>query len=141
MAPPLPISSRLRQLCDDLLAHLVPGPGKVMAEQISAKLSAPLTITVAGGVSSGKSTLVNALLGQRIAAVDAGECTRVVSEFRYGAQERVEVHGTDGSVNVLPLHRGRMPEQLGRPVEQISSVVVYLSNALLTHMALSLIHI
>jgi len=135
MAPPLPISSRLRQLCDDLLAHLVPGPGRVMAEQISAKLSAPLTITVAGGVSSGKSTLVNALLGQRIAAVDAGECTRVVTEFRYGAHERVEVMGTDGSVNVLPLSRGRMPDQLGRPVEQISSVVVYLSNALLAHMA------
>lgn len=135
MAPPLPISSRLRQLCDDALAHLVPGPGRVMVEQISAKLSAPLTITVAGGVSSGKSTLVNALLGQRIAAVDAGECTRVVTEFRYGAHERVEVLGSDGATTVLPLSRGRMPDHLGRPVEQISSVVVYLSNALLTHMA------
>ncbi|MDO9175600.1 MAG: dynamin family protein, partial [Actinomycetota bacterium] len=133
--PPPPISARIRQLCDDVLEHLVPGPGRTMAEQISAKLAAPLTITVAGGVSSGKSTLVNALLGQRIAAVDAGECTRVVTEFRYGAHERAEVIGTDGTVNVLPLARGRMPEQLGRPVEQISSVVVYLSNALLTHLA------
>ncbi|HQZ34619.1 MAG TPA: dynamin family protein, partial [Ilumatobacteraceae bacterium] len=94
--PPPPISSRIRQLCDDALEHLVPGPGRTMAEQISAKLAAPLTITVAGGVSSGKSTLVNALLGQRIAAVDAGECTRVVTEFRYGAHERAEVIGTDG---------------------------------------------
>lgn len=133
--PPPPISSRIRQLCDDALEHLVPGPGRTMAEQISAKLAAPLTITVAGGVSSGKSTLVNALLGQRIAAVDAGECTRVVTEFRYGAHERAEVIGTDGSVSVLPLARGRMPDQLGRPVEQISSVVVYLSNALLSHLA------
>ena len=133
--PPPPISSRIRQLCDDALAHLAPGPGRTMVEQISAKLAVPLTVTVAGGVSSGKSTLVNALLGQRIAAVDAGECTRVVTEFRYGAQERAEVIGTDGTTTVLPLNRGQMPDQLGRPVEQISSVVVHLSNALLAHLA------
>ena len=134
-APPPPISSRIRQLCDDALAHLVPGPGRTMVEQIRAKLTVPLTITIAGGVSSGKSTLVNALLGQRIAAVDAGECTRVVTEFRYSAHERAEVIGTDGRVDVLPLVRGKMPAELGRPVDQISSVVVHLSNALLAHMA------
>jgi len=134
-APPPPISARIRQLCDEALAHFVPGPGRTMVEQISAKLAVPLTITIAGGVSSGKSTLVNALLGQRIAAVDAGECTRVVTEFRYGTHERAEVIGTDGTVQVLPLARGQMPSQLGRPVEQIASVVVYLSNALLAHLA------
>ncbi|HRA84112.1 MAG TPA: dynamin family protein [Ilumatobacteraceae bacterium] len=134
-APPPPMSARVRQLCDDALAHLVPGPGRTMVEQVRAKLSVPLTITVAGGVSSGKSTLVNALLGQRIAAVDAGECTRVVTEFRYGNPERVEVVGTDGVVDVLGLARGRMPEHLGRPTDEISSVVVYLSNALLNHVA------
>lgn len=133
--PPPPLTARMRQLCEDALAHLVPGPGRTMVEQVRAKLLVPLTVTVAGGVSSGKSTLVNALLGQRIAAVDAGECTRVVTEFRYGAQERAEVVGNDGRVDVLPLPRGRMPEQLGRPAEEISSVVVYLSNALLAHLA------
>ncbi len=106
-----------------------------MVEQVRTKLGVPLTVTVAGGVSSGKSTLVNALLGQRVAAVDAGECTRVVTEFRYGAQERAEVVGVDGRVEVMVLPRGRMPDNLGRPVEEISSVVVYLSNALLAHLA------
>lgn len=129
------MSARVRQLCDDAIAHLVPGPGLTMIEQVRDKLAVPLTVTVAGGVSSGKSTMVNALLGQRIAAVDAGECTRVVTEFRYAAYERAEVIGTDGRVDVLPLNRGRMPERLGRPVEEISSVVVHLSNALLTHLA------
>jgi hypothetical protein len=134
-APPPPMTARVRQLCDDALAHLVPGPGRTMVEQVKAKLAVPLTVTVAGGVSSGKSTMVNALLGQRIAAVDAGECTRVVTEFRYGAQERVEVVGTDGRIDTLALNRGRMPDHLGRPVEQVASVVVHLSNALLTHLA------
>lgn len=129
------LSSQIRDLTDEALRDLVPGPGRDMVSQIQAKLATPLTVTVAGGVSSGKSTLVNALLGQRIAAVDAGECTRVVTEFRYGVQERAEVLGTDGTVTVLPLERGRMPEHLGRPTDQITSVVVHLSNELLRDVA------
>jgi hypothetical protein len=106
-----------------------------MVESIASKLKAPLTITVAGGVSSGKSTLVNALLGQCIAAVDAGECTRVVSEFRYDNHERAVVNGTDGTSTTLPLNRGQMPDDLGRPTSEIASVTVYLSNALLQQIA------
>jgi Ni2+-binding GTPase involved in maturation of urease and hydrogenase len=129
------LSAQIRDLTGDALGTLMPGPGRDMVEQIQAKLSTPLTVTVAGGVSSGKSTLVNALLGQRIAAVDAGECTRVVTEFRFGVQERAEVMGTDGSTTVLSLDRGRVPEHLGRPAEQIISVVVHLSNELLRELA------
>jgi len=130
-----PLARRLGDLCDDTLARLAPGPGRDMVERVRSKLEAPLTVTVAGGVSSGKSTLVNALLGQRIAAVDAGECTRVVTEFRFGVHERAEVVGIDGSVEVIPLDRGRMPDHLGRPVDEVERVVVHLSNALLRELA------
>lgn len=130
-----PLARRLSALCDDTLARLRPGPGRDMVQQVHAKLRAPLTVTVAGGVSSGKSTLVNALLGQRIAAVDAGECTRVVTEFRFGVHERAEVVGVDGSVAVIALDRGRMPDHLGRPAEEVERVVVHLSNALLRDLA------
>ena len=129
------LTRRLVELCDQTLAELVAGPGRSMVQQVRDKLQTPLTVTVAGGVSSGKSTLVNALLGQRIAAVDAGECTRVVSEFRFGVHERAEVVGVDGSVSAISLDRGRMPEHLGRPVEEIERVVVHLSNALLQQLA------
>ncbi len=129
------LTGQLRQICDEALAGLVPGPGRAMVEQVRAKLDVPLTVTVAGGVSSGKSTLVNALLGQQVAAVDAGECTKVVAEFRFGVPERVEVIGVDGAVNTLALERGRVPSVLGRPSEQIRSVVVHLSNALLNELA------
>jgi hypothetical protein len=125
------LSERLHVLCTDALTRLVDGPGRAMVEQIATKVASPLTVTVAGGVSSGKSTLVNALLGQQIAAVDAGECTKVVTEFRYGSHERVEVVGHDGSISVLPLRRGEMPTDLGRPSAEITSVVVHLSNAVL----------
>ena len=129
------LTRRLVELCDQTLGDLVAGPGRSMVQKVRDKLQTPLTVTVAGGVSSGKSTLVNALLGQRIAAVDAGECTRVVSEFRFGVHERAEVVGVDGSVSVISLDRGRMPEHLGRPVEEIERVVVHLSNALLQQLA------
>ncbi len=129
------LTDELRQVCDDALAVLVPGPGRTMVAQVREKLGEPLTVTIAGGVSSGKSTLVNALLGQQVAAVDAGECTRVVTEFRYGVPERAEVIGTDGTSETRPLERGRVPASLGRPVEQVRSVVVHLSNALLTELA------
>lgn len=134
-ASPGSLGARLLELCDDALDRLSPGPGRTMVEQVRAKLEAPLTVTVAGGVSSGKSTLVNALLGQRIAAVDAGECTRVVTEFRFGAHERAEVVGVDGAVSVIALDRGRMPEHLGRPADEVERVVVHLSNAVLRDVA------
>lgn len=127
--------THLVELCDDTLERLSDGAGRRMIAAVRDRLVAPLTVTVAGGVSSGKSTLVNALLGQRIAAVDAGECTRVVTEFRFGAHERAEVVGIDGTVQVLSLSRGGMPDELGRPVEEVDRVVVHLSNALLRDLA------
>ncbi|NLH68587.1 MAG: GTP-binding protein, partial [Brooklawnia sp.] len=40
------------------------------------RLQEPLRVAIAGIVKAGKSTLLNALLGEQIAPTDAGECTR-----------------------------------------------------------------
>lgn len=116
-------------LCDQAAAALTPGPARSAVDRVREKLTDPLWVTVAGGVSSGKSTLVNALLGQRIAAVDAGECTRVVTRFRYDHHERAEVELTDGSTRTLALTDGGLPAELGVPSDQVEQVVVHLSNA------------
>jgi hypothetical protein len=126
---------RVREICDDTLQKLVPGEGRTMVEAVRDKLLQPLQVTVAGSVSSGKSTLVNALLGQRIAAVDAGECTRVVTRFRYDHHERAEVQLSNGEKVRLALERGSLPASLGAPVEMVQQVVVYLSNAALTNVS------
>jgi hypothetical protein len=50
-----------------------------------------LRIAVGGRLKAGKSTLVNALLGQRLAATAVTECTLIVVWSRYAPQNRVEV--------------------------------------------------
>ncbi|BFU45012.1 dynamin family protein [Krasilnikovia sp. MM14-A1004] len=84
-----------------------------------------------GRVKAGKSTLVNALVGRRIAPTGVGECTRTVTWYRYGAPERAELELRDGSRRDLPLKGGRMPDRLGVPPERVARIVVHLQAAAL----------
>ena len=130
------LTERVIELCEDTLARLGPGEASTRIAAVAERLRMPLQVTVAGGVSSDKSTLVNALLGQSIAAVDAGECTKVVTWFRYDHHERIEVILRDGRIATLPLGSGGMPADLGAPADEIRRIVVYLSNAGLKQMNL-----
>lgn len=53
-------------------------------DAIAGRLREPLRVALAGRVKTGKSTLLNALIGEEIAPTDTGECTRVVTWYRYG---------------------------------------------------------
>ncbi|MCB0976781.1 MAG: dynamin family protein [Acidimicrobiales bacterium] len=130
------VNNELMALCDSTLATLPEGRVRSAVEVVRTNLGRPLQVTVAGGVSSGKSTLVNALLGQRVAAVDAGECTRVVTRFTYSHHERTEVVLTDGSSRNLAMRDGTLPSELGVPVDQVREVVVHLSNRGLQQLAI-----
>ncbi len=113
--------AQLRQAVDDDLG------GRL--DRIVARADDPPTIAVAGRVSAGKSTLVNALVGRRVAPTDAGECTQVVARFRYGRDERVVVHRHDGSEVRVPFDdQGRIPSSLGVPVQTVDHLEVLLSN-------------
>jgi len=61
-----------------------------------ARLDEPLRVAIAGRVKSGKSTLLNALVGERLAPTDAGECTRIVTWYEDGHSYRVMLHPRDG---------------------------------------------
>lgn len=69
------------------------------------RIHEPLRLAVAGMVKAGKSTLLNALIGERIAPTDAGECTRTITWYRYGATARITLHLADGTEAPLPVRR------------------------------------
>ncbi|MGY1733689.1 dynamin family protein [Geodermatophilus sp. SYSU D01045] len=91
------------------------------------RLDEPLRVALVGRVKAGKSTLLNALVGARVAPTDAGECTRVVTEYRHGAVPRVVLRGTDGAVRDLPVRRaggGLRLDLAGTAPEDVATLVV-----------------
>ena len=55
------------------------------------RLGGPLRVALAGSVKSGKSTLLNALVGEQIAPTGVGECTRLVTHYADAPSARIAV--------------------------------------------------
>lgn len=72
---------------------------------IRERVEGPLRVAIAGRVKAGKSTLLNALVGERLAPTDAGECTRMVSWYRKGQSYEVSAHLRSGPDRALPFSR------------------------------------
>ncbi|MFC3450241.1 dynamin family protein [Amycolatopsis speibonae] len=103
--------------------------------EVLRRLGGPLQVAVAGRIKSGKSTLVNALIGRRVAPTDVGECTRLVTRFQYGTVDRVEIVFNDGRKQVLPFAAdGMIPAELGIDIDKVSHIEAYLTNAVLQGM-------
>ena len=72
---------------------------------IGRRLNQPIRIALAGTLKAGKSTLVNALVGEDIAPTDATEATRIVTWFRNGATPRVTANHRGGRRSNVPIAR------------------------------------
>ncbi|WP_331631768.1 dynamin family protein [Actinomycetospora sp.] len=83
-------------------------------DAVAARAEGTPSLVVTGPVSSGKSTLVNALVGRRVAPTGAGECTRLVARYVRGPVDRLDVVLADGTRRPLPLaDGGRVPAAVG----------------------------
>ncbi|KAA0235082.1 MAG: Isoniazid-induced protein IniC [Acidimicrobiales bacterium] len=82
--------------------------GTESAERIAAtidRLDEPLRVAIAGKVKAGKSTLLNALVGEELAPTDAGECTKIVTWYHDGITYRVNMYPKVGEPKQVPFAR------------------------------------
>jgi hypothetical protein len=84
-------------------------------EALRKRAEEPLRVALVGTVKAGKSTLVNALLGEQLAPTDARECTRIVTWYRHGNAPSVRArHATQGEIRIPTLRQdGRLELDLG----------------------------
>ncbi|MGV0797252.1 Isoniazid-inducible protein iniC [Mycolicibacterium elephantis] len=80
-------------------------------DRIGRRLNQPIRIALAGTLKAGKSTLVNALVGEDIAPTDATEATRIVTWFRHGPTPKVTANHVGGRRSNVPI--GRDPKEGG----------------------------
>jgi hypothetical protein len=87
----------------------------------------PLRVAIAGKVKAGKSTLLNALVGEEIAPTDAGECTRIVTWYVDSQVPKVTMFPRAARPRQLAISRrdGALSFDLqGTPVEQVEKLEV-----------------
>ncbi|MBO3737395.1 dynamin family protein [Actinoplanes flavus] len=96
---------RTRAVLDQAIATYRGTADAARLAAIRDRLAAPLRVAVAGRVKAGKSTLLNALIGERLAPTDAGECTRIVTWYRDGHAYQVHAALRTGPARPLRFTR------------------------------------
>ncbi len=88
---------RCRELLDRADVAFAGAPGVEALVHARARLDGPLRVAIAGKVKAGKSTLLNALVGDRLAPTDTGECTKIVTWYQDGHTYQVLLYPRDGT--------------------------------------------
>lgn len=120
------VADATRSLCDQAVRLDLPPEARARVQTARARLDGPLRVAIAGRVKAGKSTLLNALVGERLAPTDAGECTRIVSWYREGLGYGVTAELLDGETQTLDFRRnGELRIELGELTpEQVRRLLV-----------------
>jgi GTPase SAR1 family protein len=117
----------VRELARRAQAAAAGGPAEAPLAEVARRLDEPLRVAIAGKLKAGKSTLLNALVGEELAPTDAGECTRIVTWYREGVTYRVTLEPRDGAPVEVPFSRdgGAIDVDLGgRDAAGIDRLVV-----------------
>ncbi len=118
---------RLRPVLDQAIEAWDGRPGADRLRAALARMDEPLRVAIAGRVKAGKSTLLNALVGEELAPTDAGECTKIVTWYVDGHTYQVRLDPRDGEATTVPFRRedGALEIDLqGRDAAEVSRLVV-----------------
>ena len=125
---PDPLSHAVTKLLIDAAAAATqPGTARLLADSVR-RMQEPLRLAVAGSVKAGKSTLLNSLVGEELAPTDAGECTRIVTWYRWSEHPRVVIHPKGDGPKTRPFTRdgGSLAVDLGPwPAAEIDRMEVW----------------
>jgi hypothetical protein len=132
------VLEQVRALLDDAIAA-ADDSTRAGLRGVRARLDEPLRVAIAGRVKAGKSTLLNALVGEELAPTDAGECTKVVTWYQDGVTYRVTLEPREGAARPAPFRRddGALEIDLGgTPPEDVARLVVEWPSATLRDVTL-----
>jgi hypothetical protein len=87
----------VRELLREAATRYTGTPHAARVDEIQRRIDEPLRVAFAGKVKAGKSTLLNALVGEELAPTDAGECTRIVTWYRNGHTYQVTLQPRGGA--------------------------------------------
>jgi len=107
--------------------------------RVRDRLGEPLRVAIVGRVKAGKSTLLNALVGEELAPTDAGECTRVVTWYVDGPSYKATLHPRNGDPRAAAFARegGAISISLGElTAEALERIVIEWPSSALRSMSL-----
>ena len=134
-----PLAHQVRTLLDHALDAFAGTAASAELEAQHRRLEEPMRVAIAGRVKAGKSTLLNALIGEQLAPTDAGECTKVVTWYQHGPTYRVTLALADGRQLQARFSRehGVLDIDLGaHQVHEIDHIVVEWPTAALRDLTL-----
>jgi hypothetical protein len=105
--PPSTLAGQVRELLQEAVGAYRGTAHERPLREIAGTLDEPLRVAIAGRVKAGKSTLLNALIGEEVAATDAGECTRVVTWYSDGVATRAWIYPRGGTPRQVPFTRAQ----------------------------------
>ena len=97
-----PLLTTVRELLTTATRTFVDTPEEGRLREVLDRLDEPLRVAIAGKVKAGKSTMLNALVGEELAPTDEGECTTIVTWYRHGTTYRVLLEPLSGATRQAP---------------------------------------